>query len=102
MTRERISTTVDGAVLAEARRRTGNRDSELFDAALAALLDRLDTDAELRALDALPYDDDPELAMPSSADATGPAIWVGDYEGDVPAAVVALARQRRAARRAAG
>jgi hypothetical protein len=93
MSRERISTTVDQAVLHTARRRAGSRDSELFDAALVALLDRLDTEDELRALDALPYEDDP---------GTGPAIWVGDYDGDVPPAVVELARQRRASRRAAG
>ena len=98
MSRVRISTTVDDAVLAEARRRTGRRDSELFDAALAALLDRLDTDAELRALETLPYEDDAELAMPPAGDGTGPAIWVEDYDGAAPPAVVELARQRRARR----
>lgn len=96
MSRERISTTVDRAVLHEARERTGSRDSELFDAALAALLDRLDTEAELRAIEALPYEDDPDLALPDAP--PGPALWVDDHDGDVPPAVAELARQRRARR----
>ncbi len=94
MNRERISTTVDQAVLRQARLRTGSRDSELFDAALAALLDRIDTDAELRAIELAPYEDDPDLALP------GPAIWADDYRGAVPPEIVDEARQRRARRSA--
>ncbi len=94
MNRERISTTVDQTALQEARRRTGSRDSKLFDAALAALLDRIDTEAELRAIAAAPYEDDPDLALP------GPAIWVDDYRGEVPPEVVEEARRRRARRSA--
>ena len=90
--RVRISTTVDQERLDEARRRTGDRDSELMDRALAALLDALDAEAELRALEAAPYDIDPELAMPKAA------AGADDYDGEVPSSVMRLATRRRAAR----
>ena len=90
--RVRISTTIDEGRLKEARRRTGSRDSELFDRALVALLDLLDTEAELAAIAAAPYESDPEPAMPG-ADPTGE-----NYLGSVPAAVRRLAKTRRAAR----
>ena len=90
--RVRISTTIDEARLEEARRRTGSRDSELLDRALVALLDLLDTEAELAAIAAAPYESDPELAMPG-ADPTEE-----DYLGSVPAAVRRLAKTRRRAR----
>ncbi len=58
MARERISTTVDGSLLAEARAaRAGLNDSALFDAALAALL-RSSRAAEIDAAYAA-YDDHP-------------------------------------------
>lgn len=58
MARERVSTTVDGELLAEARaRRSGLTDSALFDAALAALV-RASRTAEIDAAYAA-YDDHP-------------------------------------------
>jgi hypothetical protein len=44
----------------------GVRDSELFDAAIAALLANLDREAELSAMKLHPYDADPELMMPGA------------------------------------
>jgi post-segregation antitoxin (ccd killing protein) len=58
MARERVSTTVDGDLLAEARaRHAGVNDSRLFDAALAALV-RASRTAEIDAAYAA-YDDRP-------------------------------------------
>ncbi|HSL57792.1 MAG TPA: antitoxin MazE5 [Acidimicrobiales bacterium] len=58
MARERVSTTVDGDLLAEARARQGGlSDSALFDAALAALV-RASRTAEIDAAYAA-YDDHP-------------------------------------------
>ncbi len=58
MARERVSTTVDGDLLAEARAaRAGLNDAALFDAALAALL-RSSRAAEINAAYAA-YDDHP-------------------------------------------
>lgn len=62
MARERVSTTVDGDLLAEARaRHAGRNDSSLFDAALAALV-RASRAAEIDAAYAA-YDEHP-LAEP--------------------------------------
>ncbi len=58
MARERVSTTVDGDLLAEARRaRAGVNDAALFDAALTALV-RSSRSAEIDASYAA-YDDQP-------------------------------------------
>lgn len=58
MARERVSTTVDGDLLAEARsRQSGLPDSALFDAALAALV-RASRSAEIDAAYAA-YDEHP-------------------------------------------
>jgi hypothetical protein len=60
MPRERISTTVDGELLAEARRtRAGATDAALIDEALRALLARsraAEMDAAYAAYDRLPID----------------------------------------------
>ena len=90
--RVRISTTVDQERLNEARARSGDRDSELMDRALAALLDALDAEAELRALEVAPYALDPELAMPDAG------AGADDYDGVVPSNIMRLAKRRRAAR----
>ena len=90
MVRVRISTTVDAGRLAEARRRVGRPDSELIDQALALLLRELDTQRELEALSAAPYEDDPELAWQAPS---GPDL---PYDGGVPPEVARLARERRA------
>jgi post-segregation antitoxin (ccd killing protein) len=61
MPRERVSTTVDGDLLAEARaRRAGLNDSALFDAALAALVRAsraVEIDAAYAAYDDRPLDE---------------------------------------------
>lgn len=58
MARERVSTTVDGDLLAEARsKRAGLNDAALFDAALAALV-RASRNAEIEAAYSA-YDDHP-------------------------------------------
>ncbi len=64
MARVRVSTTVDGDLLAEARaRRAGHADSALFDAALAALLQasrRAEIDAAYSGYDDHPLDEPDE------------------------------------------
>ena len=94
MTRVRISTTVDGEQLAAARELLGLRDCELFDRALTVIVRDASISRELASLDRYPYAADPDLAMPNL-----PAISATDddlpYDAEVPAAVLALARQRR-------
>ena len=64
MARERVSTTVDGDLLAEARtRQAGLNDSALFDAALTALVRasrRAEIDASYVAYDDHPLDEPDE------------------------------------------
>lgn len=64
MARERVSTTVDGDLLAEARsRRAGVNDAALFDAALSALVQasrRVEIDAAYAAYDEHPLDEPDE------------------------------------------
>ena len=93
MARVRVSTTVDERTLRTVRARVRSRDSQLFDRALRALLDELDTAAELAAIDAAPYSDDPELQMPDP-----PVDDDLAYDGEVPADVIELAQRRRARR----
>jgi hypothetical protein len=93
MSRVRISTTVDESALRAARRQLGVRDSELFDRALRLLLEELESQAELRALEAAPYREDEALQLPEP-DLTGDL----PYEGAVPAEVIELAERRRAQR----
>lgn len=97
MNRVRISTTVDGEQLSTARELLGLRDSDLFDRALAAVVREVTINRELAALDRYPYAADPELAMPEL-----PPIGLTDhdlpYDAAVPAAVLAIARKRRAQR----
>lgn len=50
MSRTRISTTVDGAVLEQARALSGARDAEMFDAAMLALIEKIHGERELAAL----------------------------------------------------
>ena len=87
--RVRISTTVDGARLAAARSKLQTSDSEIVDRALAALLDQLDAAQERAVLEAMPYDEDPDLAWTAPS---GPSL---PYDGDVPAEVERLAASRR-------
>lgn len=89
MKRIRLSTTVDATRLEACRRRLAVTDSKLVDRALIALLDELERDAEWIALDAHPYEDDPDLTW------DGPPGLAPSYHGDIPAAVVELAARRR-------
>ncbi len=89
MPRERISTTVDRERLALCRRLVGTNDSVLIDRALAALLDSLEAEREREALEAMPYDADPELAWVAP---DGPDL---PYDGEIPGAVKRLAAARR-------
>jgi len=92
MSRIRISTTVDSVGLSTARRLVAGPDSVLLDRALAALVEQLEADQERAALDAHPYEADPDVAWEAP---TGPDL---PYDGTVPADVVRLARRRRAHR----
>ena len=89
MTRVRISTTVDAAVLAAARRLASKPDSELLDQALTSLVEQLEAQRELTALADQPYEDDPDLAWQAPP---GPDL---PYDGAVPADVMKLAQRRR-------
>ena len=89
MTRVRISTTVDGTRLAAARSKLGVPDSVIVDRALAALLDELEAERERQALDAMPYEEDPDLSW-GAPRAPGLA-----YDGTVPPDVQRLAAARR-------
>jgi len=89
MSRVRISTSVDADRLARARRFGLGRDSELIDAALAALIDREEQRRELAALEHSPYEADTELWLDN------PRVdWDQElpYDGGVPADVIELAR----------
>lgn len=68
-------------------------DSQVVDRALTALLNELEEQAELTALDGQPYEEDPELTWQAPP---GPDL---PYDGDVPADVIELAEQHRARRR---
>ncbi len=92
MSRVRISTTVDEERLGRARRLRSGRDSELLEAALAALIEREEQRLELDALRLAPYEADGDLSFP------GPGIdWDQEfpYDGSIPDEVVELARRRR-------
>lgn len=91
MTRVRVSTTVDGDRLERARALFGGPDSALLDRALALLVRRLDAERERAALGEAPYEDDDDLSWQAPP---GPDL---PYAGEVPADVLALARERRAA-----
>jgi hypothetical protein len=89
VTRVRISTTVDAAVLAAARRLAAQPDSQLLDRALVALVEQLEAEREHTALAAQPYEDDPDLAWQAPP---GPDL---PYDGAVPTDVMKLAQRRR-------
>lgn len=89
MSRTRVSTTVDAERIAQCRAALGVSDSELLDRALAALLRELVGAQERRALEAAPYEDDPELAWQAPP---GPDL---PYDGPVPEEATRLAAQRR-------
>lgn len=89
MARVRISTTVDAERLDTVRRMMDAPDSRILDRALKALVDQLEETQELASLAAMPYEDDPELALPSVPQCDLP------YDGEVPAEVLRLAADRR-------
>ncbi len=90
MNRVRISTTVDATKVAAARRLLRLKDSRLMDHALDALIERELARREIDAIEAHPYEDDPDLAWEAPP---GPDL---PYDGEVPADVRRLARRRRA------
>lgn len=92
MARVRISTTVDGERLAWCRALVGESDSRMLDRAIDALIDKIEAQRELRALEENPYWDDPDLAWTAP---TGPDL---PYEGEVPPEVRKLAVRRRSGR----
>jgi len=89
MARVRISTTVDATRLDKARELLDAPDSTVVDEALGALIDLMEAQRELAALAAHPYEDDPELQWEAEP---GPDL---PYDGEVPAAVLEMARRRR-------
>ena len=89
MSRERISTTVDSARLARARRLFRVRDSRLIDQALDALVQRELSERERAALEENPYESDPDLAWEAPE---GPDL---PYDGEIPSDVRRLAARRR-------
>lgn len=89
MKRVRLSTTVDPVRLDKARRLMSLNDSQLLDRALEALIEREHATRELSALEAHPYEDDPDLAWEAPK---GPDL---PYDGAVPEAVRRLAARRR-------
>lgn len=86
--RTRISTTVDGIKWRQAMSLMNSPASQVVDRALEALIDRLEAESEIRALDEFPYDEDPELAWEAEPVAL-------PYEGDVPEAIRRQAAQRK-------
>ena len=89
MKRERISTTVDGWRIHRCRELLGLKDSQLFDRALEALIEQVESHQELAALDAQPYEDDPDLMWEAPP---GPDL---PYDGEVPSDVRRAAAKRR-------
>jgi hypothetical protein len=85
----RLSTTVDREKLAACRRLLGVSDSELVDRALQALVNELEAERELAALESHPLPDDAAFAWEASLNSDLP------YEGDVPEDVIRLAAKRR-------
>ena len=67
----------------------GVSDSQLIDRALALLIEHLEREAELAALEQHPYDADPDLAWEAPRGASLP------YDGDVPTEVIDIAARRR-------
>lgn len=95
MNRVRVSTTVDSEKLKQAEALVGAPRSALFDAALAALIEKRLDAQEIAALSANPYQRDSELFLPKSE-----IDWDVElpYDGEIPPNVVALAKRRRRAK----
>lgn len=91
MSRVRVSTTLDAQLVLRARQLTQLPDSKLLDRALLALLERLETERELAALERHPYHEDPDLSWEVPASPL-------PYDGAIPAEVLALAERRRVER----
>lgn len=80
---------MDAARLSTCRRLLRVPDSALIDRALNALIAELEAATEAEALEANPYEDDPNLAWEVS---DGPPL---PYDGAVPKRVLDRARARR-------
>lgn len=70
----------------------GATDSQIMDRALETLVKDLEERAEVAALEAHPYEDDPDLAWETPA---GPDL---PYDGEVPQEVIELAARLRGRR----
>ncbi len=81
---------MDAARLERCRELLGVSDSQLVDDALGALLRELSGAVERAAIDAWPYEQDPDVAWQAPP---GPDL---PYDGQVPEAVQRLAAERRA------
>jgi hypothetical protein len=91
MSRVRISTTVDSALLARARASVPEtNDAALMDRALAELTKQVEQKREREVLARLPYDLDLELDLPQA-----PLPGGLPYNGPVPPEVQQLADKRR-------
>lgn len=89
MSRVRISATVDSERLEMAARLAGETGSRLLDRALAALIEKIETERELAVLASHSYDEDPDLAWEAPP---GPDL---PYDGAIPDDVFELAKSRR-------
>ncbi len=67
----------------------------MFDRALALFIESVEGAREREALRAMPYDADPDLAMPPVDAAAYAAL---PYDGAIPEDVLRLAAERRAGR----
>jgi len=89
----RISTTVDAIQWERARKLMDSPASKIVDRALETLVERLEAEQDLKALEEFPYEGDPELN------------WEVDpvpglpYDGKVPQEILRLAAQRRRSKR---
>jgi len=93
MARVRISTTVDAGQWEQSRKLLGLPASKIVDKALRALLEQLEAQRDLDALEKFPYEQDPDLSWSVAPSESLP------YDGDVPAEVLRLAAKRRRSRK---
>jgi len=89
MPRVRISTTVDAGQWEQSRKLLKLPASKIVDRALQALLEQLEAQRDLDALESFPYEQDPDLSW------SAPSQDALPYDGAIPAEVLRLAAKRR-------